>query len=62
MNEHRWYALAAILPAVITEGLEHYRWHVERRDRARKRAFEKRLNKALDKALAKEREKRGEAG
>lgn len=58
MSEARWYTLAAVLPVVITSGLEHYRWAVERRDKRRKKAFHRRLTKALDEARAKDRAKR----
>ena len=61
MNENRWYALACIVPTLITSTLEHYHWHTERRDKERKRAFNKRLGKALDKALAEDRAKRDAA-
>jgi len=46
------YAAGTILPALLSSGLEHYRWHVKRRDKARKRDFYARMNKAIDKALA----------
>lgn len=57
-NEHRWYAAAAVIPVVITQALEHYRWHTERRDKKRKRDFERHMNKAIDAAIARDREQR----
>ena len=61
VSENRWYALACIVPTLITSTLEHYRWQTERRDKERKRAFNKRFSKALDKALAEDRAKRDAA-
>lgn len=54
-NERRvaWiYVVGSVLPTVISSGLEHYRWHVKRRDKQRKRDFYARMNKAIDKALS----------
>lgn len=47
----KWYAFAAMVPPLLSAGLEHYRWTVKRRDRERKRAFYAHMNKAIDKAL-----------
>lgn len=50
------YALAAILPPLITGGLEHYRWFVKRRDKQRRDRFYDRMNKAIDAAVDRARE------
>lgn len=46
------YALAAALPPLIATGLEHYRWHVKRRDKRVKSEFQKYVNKAVARAMA----------
>lgn len=45
-------AFAAALPPLVAAGLEHYRWHVKRRDKRVKSEFQRYVKRAVARAMA----------